>query len=209
MPYILRARNVVFRSIIQYPEISIPTEKATFIQGPSGCGKSTLLKLFNRTVSPDSGHLFYKEKNIETIDTILLRQEVLLVGQSVFLFKGSIEDNFREYYDYRDLQPISKEQIKQYLTLCCAEFPLDTPCDTMSGGERQRIYIAICVSLMPKVLMMDEPTSALDGKTAKLLLSNIKRFCAERGITLLVVSHDKELTREYADEIITIKKEVE
>lgn len=205
---ILRASNVNFRSIIQYPEISIEEKKVTFLQGASGCGKSTLFKLFNATLSPDSGNVYYRDNNLEGIDTIMLRQEVLLAGQSVYLFKGSIEDNFKEYYSYRDLEIISKEKMRYYLSLCCIDYQLDTNCDTMSGGERQRVYISICLSLMPKVLMLDEPTSALDEKTGKTLLGNMKQFCLDNGITLLVISHDDSLAQQYADKIIYLKRQV-
>lgn len=203
---ILKASNVTYKSIIKYPEISIPSEKAVFLQGASGSGKSTLLKLFNGTLSTESGDILYLGNNLKNLDTVLLRQEVLLVGQSVYLFQGTIEDNFKEYYNYRDLELISKGEMKEYLSLCCADFPLDKNCDTMSGGERQRVYIAICLSLMPKVLMLDEPTSALDEVTSKALLSNIKQFCLSKGITLLVVSHSPALTEQYADKIISLER---
>jgi putative ABC transport system ATP-binding protein len=203
---ILKASNATFKSIIEYPEISIPSGKAIFLQGPSGVGKSTLLRLFNATLSPDSGSILYNGNDLEELDTILLRQEVLLVGQAVYLFKGTIEDNFKEYYSYRNKDIISQKEMKSYLELCCADFSLDTNCETMSGGERQRVYIAICLSLMPKVLMLDEPTSALDQVTARTLFSNVKQFCLDKGITLLVVSHDASLTEQYADEVISLER---
>lgn len=204
---ILRASNVVFRSIINYPSVSIQEGEATFIQGESGCGKSTLLKLFNASLTPDSGEILYEDRNINTLDTIDLRQEVMLVGQSVYLFSGCLESNFREYYRYRDKEIISKEKMEYFLRLCCADFPLDKECDTMSGGERQRVYLAIFLSFQPKVLMLDEPTSALDERTSNELINNLKLFCKEQGITMVVVSHDATLAKKYADRIIFMDKE--
>ena len=86
---IISASQVVFQSMIRYPNIKIAKGKTTFIHGPSGCGKSTLLKLINGTTSPDSGEIFYKGNNIENIDTIDLRREILLVAQSVFLLPST------------------------------------------------------------------------------------------------------------------------
>ncbi|WP_300382135.1 energy-coupling factor ABC transporter ATP-binding protein [Clostridium sp.] len=209
MQEILQASNVIFKSIIKYPEIRIEKGKFTFLQGPSGCGKSTLLKLFNGTLSADSGSILYNGQNIEGMNTILLRQEVLLVGQSVYLFQGTIEDNFKVYYGYRNLDCPSREEIKGFLSMCCADFPLDTICDTMSGGERQRVYISICVSLTPKVLMLDEPTSALDETSANNMIGNIKSFCKERNITLLGITHDTKLAEKYADNIIYFEGRME
>lgn len=203
---IISAEGVVFQSIIRYPEIRIRRGKTTFIHGPSGCGKSTLLKLINGTISPGQGQIFYDGEDIEKIDTIRLRREILLVGQSVFLFTGTIEENFIKYYGYRDLDPPGKEAIQKFLSICSADFPLETRCETMSGGERQRVYIAIFLSFMPKVLMMDEPTSALDSLSAETMMNNIKRFSTENDITAIVVSHSLSLAEKYGDQMIVLER---
>ena len=203
---IISAEGVVFQSIIRYPEIRISRGKTTFIHGPSGCGKSTLLKLINGTVSPGQGQIFYDGEDIEKIDTIILRREILLVGQSVFLFTGTIEENFIKYYGYRDLDPPGKEAMQKFLRICSADFPLETRCETMSGGERQRVYIAIFLSFMPKVLMMDEPTSALDSLSAETMMNNIKRFSTENDITAIVVSHSLSLAEKYGDQMIVLER---
>ena len=203
---IISAEGVVFQSIIRYPEIRISRGKTTFIHGPSGCGKSTLLKLINGTVSPGQGQIFYDGEDIEKIDTIRLRREILLVGQSVFLFTGTIEENFIKYYGYRDLDPPGKEAIQKFLSICSADFPLETRCETMSGGERQRVYIAIFLSFMPKVLIMDEPTSALDSLSAETMMNNIKRFSTENDITAIVVSHSLSLAEKYGDQMIVLER---
>lgn len=208
MQDIINASNLVFKSLIRYPQISVKAEDATFLSGASGCGKSTLLKLFNGTVSPDSGTILYRGTDIETLDTIKLRQNVLLAGQAVFLFHGTIQENFQQYHAYRGTQPPSKETAEQLLNLCCADFSLDASCNTMSGGERQRVYVAIAMSLAPDILMLDEPTSALDSSTAKTFLGNIKQYCKEHAMTLVVVSHDKKLTDDFADHVIHLEKVV-
>ena len=203
---IISASQVVFQSMIRYPNIKIAKGKTTFIHGPSGCGKSTLLKLINGTTSPDSGEIFYKGNNIENIDTIDLRREILLVAQSVFLFTGTIEENFNKYYEYRDRDLPTKETMEKFLKICSAEFPLETRCETMSGGERQRVYIAIFLSFMPDVLMLDEPTSALDNTSSDIMMSNIKNFSKDNEMTTIVVSHYLTLAEKYGDEIIALER---
>lgn len=206
MDIILSAKNLSFRNIIKYPDIDIKRGRTVFICGESGCGKSTLLRLLNGTLSADSGEIKYNGETIDSLDTVTLRKEVLLVSQTVFLFDETIKSNFIKFYQYRDLLPPPDEQIKKYLNLCCTQLQLDERCDTMSGGERQRVFIAICLSFLPKVLMLDEPTSALDEKTGRNLLHNIKQFCKENEITLIVVSHDKSLVDAFADEKIMLKR---
>ena len=203
---VISVNQAVFQSMIRYPDIKIAKGKTTFIHGPSGCGKSTLLKLINGTTSPDSGEIFYKGNNIENIDTIDLRREILLVAQSVFLFTGTIEENFKKYYEYRDRDLPTKETMEKFLKICSAEFSLETRCETMSGGERQRVYIAIFLSFMPDVLMLDEPTSALDNTSSDIMMSNIKNFSKDNEMTTIVVSHYLTLAEKYGDEIIALER---
>ena len=203
---IISASQVVFQSMIRYPNIKIAKGKTTFIHGPSGCGKSTLLKLINGTISPDSGEIVFNGNNIDDIDTIKLRRDILLVSQSVFLFSGTIEENFKKYYEYRDQETPSKEHMEKFLQICRAEFPLETRCETMSGGERQRVYIAIFLSFMPEVLMLDEPTSALDNTSSDIIMSNIKNFSDDNDMTTIVVSHYLPLAQKYGDNIIALER---
>lgn len=197
-------KNVNFNNIIKYPEIEIPEGVATFICGESGSGKSTLLKLLNGVISATAGEITYSGKNIENFDPVALRREVLLVGQSVYLFDKTIKENFEEYYSYLDLDFISGESVTNHLNACAVNLPLDSICTTLSGGERQRVFIAINLSLQPKVLMLDEPTSALDDKNADMLMENVKSYCTKNGITLIVVSHDKAIADKHADHTIIL-----
>jgi putative ABC transport system ATP-binding protein len=176
----------------------------TFIRGESGCGKSSLLQLLNGILSTDKGTITYNNKNITEYDSVKLRTELLLCGQTVYLFDASIQENFRMYYQYRGLPCPDKQYIKEYLHICCLDFPLDTLCTSMSGGERHRVFIAVCLSLMPKVLMLDEPTAALDHENANLLAANLKQYAADKEITLIIVCHDQSIVQEYADDIIDI-----
>jgi putative ABC transport system ATP-binding protein len=74
----------------------------------------------------------------------------------------------------------------------------------MSGGERQRVYIAIFLSFLPKVIMLDEPTSALDKENSTKVIQNIIAFCKEKGIVVIIVSHDNQIVEHFAENIITI-----
>ncbi len=202
---IFTLKDVTFKGIIAYPYIEIKRDKATFICGKSGCGKSTMLRLLNGVLTADSGSVRYNDKDISGYDTIKLRQEVLLCGQSVYLASATIRDNFAEFYTYRDLPTLSDSMMTEFLRLCAADFSLDTDCTTMSGGERQRVYTAICLSFLPRVLLLDEPTSALDDLTAATFFESITKFCHKEGITLIVVSHNKPLATQYANEIIDME----
>lgn len=206
MDAILVAENVTFQGILSYPKIEVPRGVPTFLQGESGSGKSTLLRLFNATLSPDSGNLYYNGTSLLSLEPVALRREVLLVSQSVYLFDGTILENFERFYGYRELLPPNPLEVQRFLSLTAAELPITSDCTTLSGGERQRVYLAIFLSLCPRVLLLDEPTSALDAETANRALAGITSFCKSQGITLLAVTHQEALCERYAQNLIRLSK---
>jgi len=201
---IFKTKDLIFNDFIHFPDLEIPKNKVTFISGKSGSGKTTLFKLFNGTLTQSSGDIFYNNQNILDLDTINLRKEVLLISQTVFLFDGNIKDNFIKFYKYREETIPNESEIKYFLDICSLNFSLDKDCGEMSGGEKQRLYIAIFLSFKPKVILLDEPTSALDEENSHIVIGNILSFSRENGITLLIVSHDNDLTNDFADKVVFI-----
>lgn len=206
MSSLISASGLQFMDLIHYPPIEIEENSMTFVCGESGCGKSTMLKLFNATLSPSAGTILFQGEDIADMNTIELRKKMLLAVQDVYLFPGTIKENFRAYYDSRDERLIDDEALRKALSLACADFPLDTQCSVLSTGERQRVFLAVCISFCPQVLMLDEPTSALDEKTAYKLLTNIKAYSAEHDITVIMICHDKNLVNAFANHVITLEK---
>jgi putative ABC transport system ATP-binding protein len=137
----------------------------------------------------------------------LLRQEVLLCRQATYLFEGTIEENFKNFYRYRALPAPCNAEMGDFLSTCAINFNLDANCDLMSGGERHRIYLAICLSLAREkgVLLLDEPTGALDDATSEKVLSNIVAYCREKEISLVIVSHNEALIESFADDRIHLQ----
>lgn len=205
MTPLFQIRDVVFEHMIEYPALSLQENEITFVRGESGCGKSTFFKLLNGIVSPSSGIILFQGTDIQKMDTIELRRRVLLVNQNAYLFEGNIMDNFTGYYKYRGENPPSKGKIQQLLSECCISFSPEQDCMNLSGGERQRIFMAICISFCPEVLLLDEPTSALDTETSRKMMQNLIRYCKEHQSTLFVISHDKGLTEEFAERVITLE----
>ncbi|MDR1736220.1 MAG: energy-coupling factor ABC transporter ATP-binding protein [Oscillospiraceae bacterium] len=206
MDTLIKTRGLTFLDKIAYPDMEIISGRAAFICGESGCGKSTLLKLFSGVITPSGGTVEYLGKDTGKYDPITLRKEILLCSQSVFLFDDTVGGNFRQFYGYREQKAPDTDRMREFLALCRLEFGLDAPCVTMSGGERHRVFIAICLSFLPKVIMLDEPTAALDGQTADGLLSGVIGFCAGNGITPVIVCHDRALSEKYADDMIVLER---
>lgn len=203
---ILSLRNIEARSSISYPNIDIYLGKTTFIQGESGSGKSSLFQILNNTLSPTKGELLYNNKQVDEQDPLTVRKEILLVSQKVFLFPESIKENFIKFYEYREEKCPSSEKIEEYLELCKIQKPLDTLCSELSGGEKQRVFLSVCLSFMPKVLLLDEPTSALDEANALTLTKNICEFAKKHEIALIIISHSSQLL-DFADQIICLTQD--
>lgn len=199
---ILRFENVKF--IKEYDDFTINKNEIVFIVGKSGSGKSTLLKLINNTLQMKSGSIFYKDTNILNIKPVELRRNIMMTSQENFLFDMTIKENFHEFYKLRDLENLTDDEIVKFLKI--ADFDVDVNLDVekLSGGEKQRVFLAIVLSMRPAVLLLDEPTSALDSNTAFNMMKNIVDYCKHNDITLVVVSHARNLVDEFADKIIDL-----
>lgn len=199
---ILRFENVKF--IREYDDFSIDKNEVVFVVGKSGSGKSTLLKLINNTLQMKSGRIFYKDENILNIKPVELRKNIIMTSQENFLFDMTIRENFHEFYKLRDLEELTDDEIKKFLKITNFDVDLNLNVEKLSGGEKQRVFLAIALSMNPEVLLLDEPTSALDNKTAFDMMKNIVDYCKHNDITLVVVSHAKQLVDEFADKIIDL-----
>ncbi|MFR9276061.1 ATP-binding cassette domain-containing protein [Finegoldia magna] len=199
---ILRFENVKF--IKEYDDFTINKNEIVFVVGKSGSGKSTLLKLINNTLQMKSGRIFYKDTNILNIKPVELRRNIMMTSQENFLFDMTIKENFHEFYKLRDLENLTDDEIVKFLKI--ADFDVDVNLDVekLSGGEKQRVFLAIALSMRPAILLLDEPTSALDSNTAFDMMKNIVDYCKHNDITLVVVSHARNLVDEFADKTIDL-----
>ncbi len=193
-----------FNNQINYRDLDVYKGSVTFLCGPSGSGKSTLLKLLNGTVSPTSGSILYKGSDLASMEPIDRRKRFSLVSQEVFLFKGNIVDNFREFYHYRGGVFPSEQRMLELLALCQLNLPLDSQVEVMSGGERQRLYVTLFLSFLPEVLLLDEPTAALDEINSFQLMENLTDFSRKHEINMIIVSHNRDLAEKFGDEIIQL-----
>ena len=202
----IETRGLRFKDVVEYPDMMINDVVMSFIVGRSGIGKSVLLKLLNSMYSVDDSMILIDNEEINDIDPITLRKDYLLCGQNVFLYAGTIRENFDSFYTMRKEELLDDASILSFLSITSLDFPLDSKVDTMSGGERQRVFIAIMLSLARKVIMLDEPTSALDKETGSIVMAQIKEYCFNKGLRAFVISHDESLVEMYQDQIINLNK---
>ena len=126
MTSLIQTKNLAFENFIFYKDIEIIAHSANFLTGASGAGKTTLLKLLNKTAKKSAGEIFFCGENINTLDPIALRQQMMLLGQEPYLFGGTILtlfntlnqlfsgqfiEAFLQYFIYSALPPTSLSHV--------------------------------------------------------------------------------------------------
>ena len=197
--------DIQFKDVLSIDHLSIECEKITCVIGESGGGKSTLLKLLNNMISPDSGTVFYRDREIKSYDPLTLRREVLMLPQNPVMFPGTIRDNFCRTLEYTEANSPGESRFRTILKKVGLEMVLDTRVDRLSGGETQRVALARVLLLEPEVLLLDEPSSSLDEKTEGAIIRMIVNYIKEKTGTLVMITHSQQVAARYGDSIITLK----
>ncbi len=177
--------------------------------GPSGAGKSTIVNLLLRFYDPSAGHIYIDGQDTREYDLALLRSQMAVVPQDVFLFGGTIRENIA-YGDPSATEGAIMEAARQANAWeFIRQFPegLDTIVGErgvqLSGGQRQRIAIARAVLKNPRILILDEATSALDSESEKLVQEALEKLM--EGRTSIVIAHRLSTVRR-ADMILVLDK---
>ena len=210
----IQFKNVSFhyeegKEVLKNISMTIPFGKTTVVMGTSGAGKSTIIDLLLGLYKPSSGNILLDIHNFNDIDIDSWRSQIGYVGQDVFLFHASIEENIRIANPDASLQDVREATKKVGLDQFIMDLPDDYETEVgdrgvmLSGGQRQRVSIARALIKKPEMLIMDEATSALDDATAESLNKHI--FALMKGKTVFVVSHKKDVLK-YADVTLHIEK---
>ncbi|WP_101772858.1 amino acid ABC transporter ATP-binding protein [Peptostreptococcus faecalis] len=179
------------------------------ILGKSGAGKTTLIRCINGLETFDSGKIVVDDIEItNTSEMKKLRGQIGMVFQNFNLFPHlTVLENIIE-------SPVNvfgknKEEATKIALDLLDMVDLSDKKDMypfqLSGGQQQRVAIARSCALMPKVLCFDEPTSALDYENIKKIEEVIQK-CKNRGMAVLIITHDRAFSKEVADKIIYIKE---
>lgn len=159
--------------------------------GSSGCGKSTLMKLLLGFEKPNSGKIYYDNKDIESVDKRELRKKMGVVLQDGKLISGSIFENITITAPNATVKDVNAVVEAVGLKDDIAAMPmglhtvLSEDCGTISGGQQQRILIARAIISNPKILFFDEATSALDNITQSMVCETLEKMDSTR----IVIAH--------------------
>lgn len=197
-------------TVVDRLDLEVAAGSFTLIKGPSGCGKSTLLAMLAGLTPPDAGSVHALGTDVWALDR--KARDALRLARMGFIFQGSV------------LFPAltARDQVALLLTemgmarkdaLAQAGPALDAvgmgdraqlrPA-SLSGGEKQRVAIAMALAKRPAIIFADEPTSALDTENAMAVAALLRAEAAAVGAAVLCVTHDDRLTA-HADRILWMR----
>lgn len=187
------------------------------IIGPNGCGKSSLLKLLAKMAEPYEGAVRLFGEALGTWSRQAIAQKVAYMPQDVasdFAF-SALDMVMMGRFPYRQHHRWSLlgwENTEDHVVAEQAMVQTDVinladrDMGTLSAGERQRVLLARALAQQPRVLLLDEPTAHLDLQHQLDLCRILKQVHVQRGITVILVSHDINLASQYCDRILMMKQ---
>jgi putative ABC transport system ATP-binding protein len=193
--------------------VSISVNEGEFvaIQGTSGSGKSTLLNMIGGLDHPTSGEVLFDSKPLGPFSKKEMaryrRFSVGMIFQNFNLIPTmSAAENVRLALAFGGFRgPERRRRASELLERVGLADRLEHRPSELSGGEQQRVAIARALANNPKVLLADEPTGNLDSTRAHELLALLRQMVESDSLTILMVTHDRELAASFADRIILMK----
>jgi ABC-type sulfate/molybdate transport systems ATPase subunit len=172
------------------------------IAGETGSGKSSLLKIIAGLLQPNSGEVFFEEKQVPGPNEKLVagHPDIHYLSQHFELQKFLRVEQILTYAN-----TIDDEQAQKLFEICHISHLMHRRSDELSGGEKQRIAIAKILISSPKLLLLDEPYSNLDMVHRNILRSVIHNISNKLNISCILISHDPEDTLPWADRLLVMR----
>lgn len=186
---------------------SVEQGQTLAVVGPTGCGKTSFIDLLTRVYNPPVDTVYIDGHDIFSIPLKVLRRDMVMVPQDIFLFSDSIANNIRlgnpnatmdDVYDAAKAAQIYDEimEFEHKFETIIGERGI-----TLSGGQKQRVAIARALLTKPNILILDDALSAVDTKTERYLLE--KLISLRKGLTTIIIAH-RISSLQHADKIIVI-----
>ncbi len=195
---------------LQGLDLTIDRGELMAIIGNSGSGKSTFLNMIGGLDRPSAGKLIVDGKDLFKLgEKELVDYKKNTVG---FVWQNNARNMMPYLSAIQNVQmPMlfgsikeKKERALELLELVGMEHKKDSKLSQLSGGEQQRIAIAIAIANDPKILLADEPTGSVDVNTGNYILDVFRRLNEERGLTIIIVTHDRLLSKK-VNRVVSIR----
>lgn len=202
--------------IIKHLTYQIYERDFMIILGGNGSGKSSLIKMMDKRYSLSSGDIILENRSIRkygqkkfyrTVKTLTQNPEdslfsSLSILENFLILKQQYNPNFLRIRDQKE-----RELLAEYLSPFNQKLAgsLDATVNSLSGGEKQALALALTVFYPPKVLLLDEHTSALDPKTARVIMELTQKTVEKFHITCILTTHDLDIAEKYGNRLLALK----
>lgn len=198
------------KTVLEQINLTIPAGAVTVIVGANGCGKSTLLKAVAGINPPTAGEILLDGLNLRSLDPRLLARQVAYLPQNrqvpeITAERLVLHGRF-PYLSYpRRYRQEDLDIARQAMKTMKIEHLADCSITTLSGGQRQKVYIAMALAQDTPVVMLDEPTNFLDIAHQMQMMDQAK-FLAGAGKTVVLVLHDLSMALRYGDHLAVMHR---
>lgn len=197
---------------LQGLDLTVKRGELMAIIGNSGSGKSTFLNMIGGLDRPSAGRLYVDGKNLFQLnENDLVEYKRSTVGfvwqnnaRNLLPYLTAWENVMTPMLFTEGSEDEKKKRALELLQLVGLEHRKDSMLNQLSGGEQQRVAIAIALANNPRLLLADEPTGSVDRKTADYILDMFRKLNEELGLTIVIVTHDKELAKK-VNRVVSIR----
>jgi len=203
--------NRLSRPVLQDVSLRIETGQCVSIVGPNGAGKSTLMLALLGLLPIEQGAVLLDDRPIKQLTRRKIARRVAYVPQIHDGYMGFRVRDIVEAGRYAHVDPLEpmaeddRRAVDRAIADCHIEDLLDRSIDTLSGGERQKVWIAAAMAQQSPMLFLDEPTNSLDPAYQVELIRIMRQF-AEAGNTLLVICHDLNLPLALGGRVVGLRQ---
>lgn len=187
------------------------SNKLIALVGHNGSGKSTLIKALAGEMSVNGGSISLDERHIADYSNKELAQQMAYLPQQLPDAAGFTVRELvmlGRYPHQKWLQKpsqVDKDKVEQAMRTTQVEAFAERTTTTLSGGERARVWLAMCLAQDTRYLLLDEPLAALDMHYQLEVIQLIRRLVDEQGLSVIIIVHDINLAAQYADRVIALK----
>ncbi len=185
--------------------LSVKKGEKIALVGASGAGKSTLLNLIAGFESPKSGSIFLNGQDCTFLSPAQRPVSMLFQENNLFTHLNVAENLALGIKPSLKLNAQEKDAVLQASQAVGLEAFLTRKPSELSGGQKQRVALARCLLRNQPILLLDEPFSALDPNLRQEMLHLIARFCQEKQLTLLMVTHQVDEVKNVVDKVLRVE----
>ncbi|HEX5508900.1 MAG TPA: ABC transporter ATP-binding protein [Pseudolabrys sp.] len=215
----IRTLSKAFGGVHAVREVSFDIERGEFLAmiGPNGAGKSTCFNMINGQLAPDSGEIWFEDRNIAGLKPrdiwrlgigrtfqVAATFHSMTVVENVQMALISHADE--TYGLWRPAAALHRERALDLLQQVGMREAADKPSRVLAYGDVKRVELAIALANEPRLLLMDEPTAGMAPRERNELIALVKRLVVERGISVLFTEHSMDVVFAFADRIIVLAR---